>query len=116
MKYTLQIRFRCDYNGTVVKAHKPEKNYPMPAVVLTIGTPLCGISKHLVKTIQPLLNKNQHKIKSSVEFVNKAKTRKISPPKIQVSYDVVNFYPSFPLDKAIDVIGKYLKMTLTTLK
>ena len=112
MKYTLQIRFHCDYNETVVKAHKPEKNYPMRTVVLTIGTPPCGISKHLVKTIQPLLNKNQHKIKS---FVNKAQTWKMFPPKIQVSY-VVNFYPSSPLDKAIDVIEKYLKMTLTTLK
>ena len=40
--------------GTV-KAHKPEKNYPMRTVVSTIGTPPYGISKYLVKIIQATL-------------------------------------------------------------
>ena len=92
-----------------VKAHKPEKNYPMRTVVSTTGTPPYGISKYPVKIIQPTLNKSQHKIKNSAEFVNEAKTWKISPTEIQVSYDVVNLYPSVPLDKAIDVIVEYLK-------
>ena len=64
---------------------------------------------NLKRTIQPTLNKSQNKIKNSVEFVNEAKTWKISPTEIQVSYDVVNLYPSIPLDKAIDVIVEYLK-------
>ena len=81
----------------------------MRTVVSTIGTPPYGISKYLVKIIQPTLNNRQHKIKNSVEFVNEAKTWKISPTEIQVSYDVVNLYPSVPLDKAIDVIVEYLK-------
>ena len=85
--------------GTV-KVHKPEKNYPMCTVVSTIGTPPYGISRYLVKIIQPTLNKSQHKIKNSVEFVNKAKTWKISPTEIQVLYDVVNLYPSVPLDSS----------------
>ena len=92
-----------------VKAHKPEKNYPMCTVVSTIGTPPHGISKYLVKIIRPTLNKSQHKIKNSGEFVNEAKTWKISPTEIQVSYDVVNLYPSIPLEKAIDVIVEYLE-------
>ena len=75
--------------GTV-KAHKPEKNYPMRTVVSTIGGPPYGICKYLVKIIQPTLQNSQHKIKNSVEFVNEAKTWKISPTEIQVSYDVVN--------------------------
>ena len=66
----------------------------MRTVVSTIGTPPYGISKYLVKIIQPTLNNRQHKIKNSVEFVNEAKTWKISPTEIQVSHDVVN------LDKA----------------
>ena len=75
--------------GTV-KAHKPEKNYPMRTFVSTIGGPPYGICKYLVKIIQPTLQNSQHKIKNSVEFVNEAKTWKISPTEIQVSYDVVN--------------------------
>ena len=82
-----------------VKAHKPEKNYPMRTVVSTIGTPPYGISKYLVKIIQSTLNKSQHKIKNAVEFVTEAKTWKISPTEIQVSYNVVNLYPSVTLTK-----------------
>ena len=37
--------------GTI-KAHKPEKNYPMITIVTTIGTPAYGISKYLVEIIQ----------------------------------------------------------------
>ena len=87
--------------GTV-KAHKPEKNYPMRTVVSTI--------------IQPTLNKSQHKTKSSVEFLNEAKTWKISPTEIQVSYDVINLYASVPLDKAIDVIVEYLENDFNNIK
>ena len=81
----------------------------MRTVVSTIGTSPHGTSKYLVNIIQPTLNKSQHQIKNSVEFVNEAKTWKISPTEIQVSYDVVNLYPSIPLDKAIDFIVEYLK-------
>ena len=82
----------------------------------TIGTPPYRISKYLLKIIQLTLNKSQHKFKNSAEFVNKAKTLKISPTEIQVSDDVINLYPSVTLDEAIDAMVEYLKMTLTTLK
>ena len=95
-----------------VEAHNPEKNYPMYTVVSKIRTPTYGISKFLVKIIQPTLNKSQHKIKNSFEFVNEEETWKISPPEIQVSYDVVSLYLSVLLNRAIDVIIKYLKNDL----
>ena len=46
--------------GTI-KAHKPEKNYPMRTIVSTIETPAYGISKYLVQIIQPTLNKSNSK-------------------------------------------------------
>ena len=49
--------------GTI-KAHKPEKNYPMRIIVSTIGTPANGISKYLVQIIQPTLNKSNNKIQN----------------------------------------------------
>ena len=82
--------------GTI-KAHKPEKNYPMRTIVSTIGTPAYGISKYLVEVIQPTLNKSNNKIRNSTSFVQEAKDWKIEPTEIQVSYDVVNLYPSVPL-------------------
>ena len=39
----------------LLKAHKPEKNYPMRTVVSTIGTVSHGTSAFLVDLIQPTL-------------------------------------------------------------
>ena len=94
--------------GTI-KAHKPEKNYPMRTIVSTIGTPAYRISKYLVQIIQPTLNKNNNKIQNSTSFVHEAKDWKIEPTETQVSYDVVNLYPSVPLDRSIQVIVEFLQ-------
>ena len=101
--------------GTI-KAHKPEKNFPMRVIVSTIGTPPYGISKYLVDIIQPTLNKNQHKVKNSKSFVSQAQTWKIEPDEIQVSYDVTNLYPSIPINKVIDVILQQLSEDYEDLK
>ena len=58
----------------MIKAHKKSKDYPMRVVVSTVGTPSYGASKLLVNLIQPLLNKNEVRIKNSSSFVNEAKT------------------------------------------
>ena len=42
----------------MIKAHKPEKKFPMRTVVSTIGTATYGASKFLVDVFQPTLNKN----------------------------------------------------------
>ena len=81
----------------------------MRTIVSTIGTPPYGISKHLVEIIQPTLNKNEHKVINSRSFVEEAKTWDIDQNEVQVSYDVVNLYPSVPIDKSIDVILGQLK-------
>ena len=68
-----------------IKAHKPEKDYPMRIVVSTIGTPTYRISEYLVSIIQPTLNKNTSRLKNSRSFVEKAKTWNISTNEVQVS-------------------------------
>ena len=93
----------------VVKAHKPEKNYPMRLVVSTVGSPPYGLSSYLVGVIQPTLNKNPTRLKNSAAFINEAKTWSISPTEIQVSYDVVNLYPSVPLKKATEAVLDLLR-------
>ena len=94
--------------GTI-KAHKPVQNYSMRTIVSTIGTPAYGISKYLVGIIQPTLNKNNNKIQNSTSFVHEAKDWKIEPTEIQVFYDVVNLYPSVPLNRSIQVIVEFLQ-------
>ena len=105
--------------GTV-KAHKPEKDYPMRIVVSTIGTPSYGISKYLVAVIQQTLNKNDTRITNSQSFVSKAKEWYVSADEIQVSYDVVNLYPSVPLEEAttviLDLLKSRTKLTITEIR
>jgi hypothetical protein len=88
----------------MIKAHKPNKQYPMRPVVSTVGTAFHGTSRHLVKLIQPVLAKSEHYLKNSSSFVTKASAWTVSVDEIQVSYDVVALYPSVPIKKAIDVI------------
>ena len=88
----------------MIKAHKPEKNYPIRLVVSTIGTANYGLSKYLVRITQDTLNKNPIRIKNSQTFVEQAKTWTIDPNEIQVSYDVVNLYPSVPIKESIEVL------------
>ena len=70
----------------------------------TIGTAPYGTSKYLVDIIQPTLKKNKHRVINSPSFVNEAATWETTQEEIQISYDVINLYPSIPIDKAITVL------------
>ena len=74
----------------------------MRAIVSTIGTTLYGISQYLVELIQPTLNKSKYKIANSSSLINQAKNWLLKRNEVQVSYDIVNFYPSVPINKALD--------------
>lgn len=93
----------------MVKAHKPQKNYPMRLVVSTVGTVSHGLAELLVDIIQPTLDKNHSRLKNSTTFANEAKEWEINSDEIQVSYDVVALYPSVPIKKAIDAIMNILQ-------
>ena len=81
-----------------------EKGHPMRLVVSTVGTPPQRLSGYLVGIIQPTLNRNESRLKNSSSFIEKAKTWDVSATEVQVSYDMVNLYPSIPLKEATVVI------------
>ena len=56
------------------------------------------------------------KFKIPHRLYTKEKGWKVEPTKIQVSYDVVNLYPSVPLDIPIQVIVKFLQEIHAELK
>ena len=88
----------------------------MRAVVSTIGSPPYGTSKYLVKIIQPTLNKNKHRVLNLYSFVEEAKEWNISPNETQTSFDVVNLYPSVPIDEAVAVIIEILNNDIDDLR
>ena len=89
--------------GTL-KAHKPENNYSMRAVITTIRSPAYSTLKYLVKITQPTLNKKKHRVLNSFSSVEETKEWNMSPSEIQTSFGVVNLYPSLPIDEAVAVI------------
>ncbi|XP_065639682.1 uncharacterized protein LOC136072401 [Hydra vulgaris] len=101
----------CMYD--VIKAHKPEKFYPMRIIICTIGTANYGTSEFLVKIIQPVLNENMTRLKNSFDFIKKAESWKIDNDELQVSFDVVNLYPSVPLKEATLVLIEKLNNNTT---
>ena len=66
--------------------------------------------------IQPTLNKNKHRVLNSCTFVEEAKEWNISPSEIQTSFDVVNLYPSVPIDNAVAVIIEILSNEINNLQ
>ena len=76
----------------------------MRAIVSTIGTPPYGISQYLVELIQPTLNKSNYKIPNSSPFVNEVKIWLVKRNEVQVSYDIINLYPSVLINNALDVL------------
>ena len=71
----------------------------MRTIVSTIGIPPYGISMYLVEIIQPNLNKSEYKVINSKSFVDEAKQWTIETNEVEVSYDIVNLYPSIPIKK-----------------
>ena len=69
--------------GTI-KAHNPEKNFPMRVIVSTIRTLPYGISTYLVDIIQPTLNKNQHKVKTQNHLFRKLRHEKLNQMKYKI--------------------------------
>ena len=71
----------------------------MRAIVSTIGAQPYAISQYPLQFIQPTLNKSKYKI-----TINEAKNWLVKRNEIQVSYDIINLYPSVPINKALDVL------------
>ena len=81
----------------------------------TIGIAPYGTLEYLVDIIQLTLNKNKHCVINSSSFANEAATWETTQKEIQVSYGVINLYPSLPIDKAITILMDTLNNDLDDL-
>jgi hypothetical protein len=59
--------------------------------------------------VQSTLNLNETRLKNSQQFVDTARLWEIDEHEIQVSFDVVNLYPSVPIREAITILVERLK-------
>lgn len=59
--------------------------------------------KYFVKIMQPILNENKHSVINSYTFAQEAKNWEIYQDEVQTSYNVLNSYPSVPVNEAVGV-------------
>ena len=91
----------------LLKAHKPNKDYPARNIVSHRGCPQDALSSYLIPILQPLLKKSPYKCKNSSDFVDKIKNLRLGDD-ILVSFDAEALYPSIPLSKCIKEIERRL--------
>ena len=106
------MQYHHDFTYGVIKAYKPEKNFPIKTIVSTIEMASYGTSKYLVDVIQPALNKNNNLVINLSSSTHEAATWETTQEEIQVSHDVINLHPSVPMDKAVTVLIETLNNDL----
>ena len=93
----------------VIKAHKPEKDYPVRVITSHIGAPQEALSTFLNQILQPFIEKSPHVIKNSFTFVEKIKTLTLNPNDKMISFDAAALFPSVPITDCLNHISDLLK-------
>jgi hypothetical protein len=84
------------------KIHKD--GCPLRPIISAVGTYNYKLAKFLVEILSPLLEKDEHTIKDTFDFVNKISSLDLDPEDQMVSFDVVSLFTNVPTDETIEDI------------
>ena len=90
----------------VIKAHKPEKDYPIRVITSHIGAPQESLSRFLNQILQPFIENSPYVIKNSFTFVEKIKGLVLESNDKMVSFDAAALFPSVPI-KDLTIFSSY---------
>ena len=93
----------------LVKAHKPNKDFPARLVTSHIGAPQEHLASHLNQILKTYIENNPFICKNSFNFVNQLKNLKLQLYKIMASYNASALFPSVPIEAAIRHILELLE-------
>jgi hypothetical protein len=93
----------------LVKVHKD--NYPLRPIVSYVDAPTYNLAKWIAGILKVFEAKSERQLKNSYQFVEEIRTLELPDDHTIVSFDVVNMFPSIPLDFTIDTIKKGSTMT-----
>lgn len=71
--------------------------------------PVYDLSKYLLPIISPLCGNSETFVKNSTNFVSIVKMLKLTENDLMVSFDVVNLFPSVPVDKTLKIVRALLE-------
>ena len=97
----------------LIKAHKPNKDYPARNIVSHRGCPQEALSAFLIPILRPLLKNSPFTCKNSFEFIKKIKNERLDADEILVSFDADALFPSIPIRRCIQEIQSQLENDTT---
>ena len=89
------------------KVHKD--GTPLRPIVSSIEAVTYSTSKELSRILKPLVGKSPHHIHNNQDFMEHLKGIQLGPDEVMVSYGVMAFFTSVPIQPALEVIEKLLK-------
>ena len=93
------------------KVHKI--GVPLRGVVSTVGSLFEKLSRYLIPVLRTIQGRSGLYVKNSRELKEKVKSWRIDKNEVLVSYDVKNLYPSIPINEALKLVEKLLKVNKT---
>ena len=90
----------------VPKIHKV--GTPLRPIVDATDSVTYKVGKNLNRILKPIVEEKPYVLKNSVQFSNFVKDYKIQEDEILVSFDVVQLFPSIPIQVALEAIKKAL--------
>lgn len=79
----------------LVKSHK--ENFPLRPVITSYDTPNRDLSKYLARILRVIVCQD-HRIKNSSDLLGRMNGVRLSEGQVLASFDVVNLFPSIPLN------------------
>ena len=93
----------------LIKAHKPNKNYPARNIISHRGSPQELFASFLIPLIMPTIQDSTNICRNYTEFVESLKDISIKEDEYLVSFVAEALFPSIPLQKFVEIITKKLK-------
>ena len=72
-----------------------------------------NLSKHLSKTLKPLVGNTTSYIKDSTHFIQEIKNLKLNDNDMLVSFDVVSLYMEIPIEEVLKVLNEITSKEIT---
>ena len=90
------------------KIHKGD--IPLRPIVSSRGSISYEVAKELSRILRPLVGKSPHHIKNTGDFVQQVRGIILQPTECITSYDVSALFTSVPIESAITIIRKKLRV------
>ena len=94
--------------NAVLKAHKPDKNYPLREICNPINSPGHELAKILYQLLKIYTGNTRTFLKNGKEFVDIMKTERFNKGGFYVSFDADLLYPSLIVAEGLEILNDKL--------